>query len=228
MENCRVARLRALAVAHRSEEVRRATEAARLDAEADAVLAVRAAGQSLWGSELSPLFLQLALEYLQWDPAVCGVMRAVCYTWGSILDSLLPRLDPWGSAAVIKDKLGWYQSLTEVDLTGWVEADVSGVLVELESMPSLRSLTLPSSCAERAAVAEAVCGLTKLTTLRFEAPDQEYDEDDELVVGEWVLDLSRLPTLRSQPRVLCRDGQGSAGAEQPDAPQTSTSSAAPA
>jgi hypothetical protein len=85
MEDCRVALRRALAVA-------RPTEAARLNAEADAALVARAAGQSLWGSELSPLFLRLVLECLQWDRAVCGVMRAVCSTWCSILDSLLSRL----------------------------------------------------------------------------------------------------------------------------------------
>jgi hypothetical protein len=55
MEDCRAALLRALAVA-------RPTEAARLNAEADAVPAARAAGQSLWGSELPPLVLQKALE----------------------------------------------------------------------------------------------------------------------------------------------------------------------
>jgi hypothetical protein len=187
MEDCRVARLRALAVA-------RPTEAAWLNEEADATLAARAAGQSLWGSELSPLFLQLVLERLQWEPAVCGVMRLVCSTWGSILDALLPRLRPWGSAAVMNGKLGWYQSVTEVDLLDCEEADVSAVLAELESMPCLRSLALPASCAERAVDAEAVCGLTTLTTLRFNE-ELEFDEDDEPVVGEWVLDLSRLPTL---------------------------------
>jgi hypothetical protein len=190
MEDCRVARLRALAQA-------RPTEAARLNEEADATLAARAAGQSLWGSELSPLFLQLVLERLQWEPAVCGVMRLVCSTWGSILDALLPRLVPRGSASVMNGKLGWYQSVTEVDLTGCEEEDVSAVLAELESMPCLRSLVLPSRCAERAVDAEAVCAITTLTTLRFEAPEEEYDEYGELVeeVGEWVLDLSRLPTL---------------------------------
>jgi hypothetical protein len=66
------------------------------------------------------------------------------------------------------------------------EEDVSGVLAELGSMPSLRSLELPSSCAQRAVDAEAVCGLTTLTTLCF---------DRNGVVGEWVLDLSRLTTL---------------------------------
>jgi hypothetical protein len=83
-----------------------------------------------------------------------------------------------------------------VDLTRCEEEDVSSVLAELESMPSLRSLTLPASCAERAVDAEAVCGLTTLTTLRFDEMRLKYDEDGELVeVGEWVLDLSRLPSL---------------------------------
>jgi hypothetical protein len=73
----------------------------------------------LGGSELSPLFLRLVLERLEWEPAMCGVMRAVCSTWGSILDSLLPRVVPRGSATVMKGKLGWYQSVVEVDLTRW-------------------------------------------------------------------------------------------------------------
>jgi hypothetical protein len=140
--------------------------------------------------------LQLVLEYLQWEPAVCGVMRAVCSTWCSLFDAMLPRLAPFGLAAVMVGKLGWYQSVTEVDLTRCEEEDVSSVLAELESMPSLRSLTLPASCAERAVDAEAVCGLTTLTTLRFDEMRLKYDEDGELVeVGEWVLDLSRLPSL---------------------------------
>jgi hypothetical protein len=187
MKDCRVARLRALAVA-------RPTEAARLNEEVDALLAARAAGQSLWGSELSPLFLRLVLEYLQWDPAVCGVMRAVCSTWGSILDALLPRLRPWGSATVMVGKLEWYQSVVEVNLTGCEEEDVSGVLAELQSMPLLRSLSLPSSCAQRAVDAEALCGLTALTTLRFRV---EYDGNGARVEeeGESLLDLSRLTSL---------------------------------
>ena len=68
------------------------------------------------------------------------------------------------------------------------EADVSAVLAELESMPCLRSLVLPASCAERAVDAEAVCAITTLTTLHFNG----------LVVNEeaeWVLDLSRLPMV---------------------------------
>jgi hypothetical protein len=209
MEDCRVARLRALADALLSLPRTRtlAAEAARLNAEADAVLAVRAAGVSLWGSELSPLFLRLVLERLQWEPAVCGVMRAVCSTWCSILDALLPgRLSPTRSLAVMKGKLGWYQSLTELDLTRCVEVDASGVLAELASMPSLRSLSLPASCAERAVDAEAVHGLTTLTTLRFCELREVYDEYGEyVVVGEWVLDLSRLkmiarPRCSSRPR----------------------------
>jgi hypothetical protein len=61
-------------------------------------------------------------------------------------------------------------------------------------MPSLRNLTLPSSCAESAVDAEAVYGLTTLTTLSFRA---EEDADGMYVeeAGEWVLDLSRLTTL---------------------------------
>jgi hypothetical protein len=109
------------------------------------------------------------LEYLQWEPAVCGVMRAVCSTWCSLFDAMLPRIAPFGLAAVMVGKLGWYQSVTEVDLTRCEEEDVSSVLAELGSMPSLRSLTLPASCAERAVDAEAVYGLTTLTTLRFDA-----------------------------------------------------------
>ena len=195
MDDCRAAVLRARAAAHRSEEARHAAEAARLDAEADAVLAVRAAGVSPWGSELPPPVMQQVLELLQWEPATCGVMRAVCSTWSSFLDSLLPRLRPRRSLAVMQGKLSWYQSVTEVDLTG-CENGVCGPLAELASMPSLRSLTLPASCAESAVDAEAVCGLTTLTTLDFYA---ELDENDVPVVevGEWVLDLSKLTTLNA-------------------------------
>jgi hypothetical protein len=187
MEDCRVARLRALAVA-------RPTEAARLNEEVDAVLAARTAGQSLWGSELPPLFLRLVLERLQWEPAVCGVMRLVCSTWSSLLDALLPRLLPRGSAAVMKGKLRWYQSVTEVDLLSCEVKDVSGVLAELARMPSLRSLKLPASCVERVVDAEAVYSLTTLTTLRFVPEDHVVGI---VTVGEWVLDFRRLETLTS-------------------------------
>jgi hypothetical protein len=101
---------------------------------------------------------------------------------------------------VMEGKLDWYQSVVEVDLTGCEEDAGSGVLAELGSMPSLRSLMLPASYAESAVDVEAVCGLTTLTTLRFDEMRLKYNEDGELVeVGEWVLDLSRprsrLPTL---------------------------------
>jgi hypothetical protein len=187
MEDCRVARLRALALA-------RPTEAARLNAEVDVVLAARAAGQSQWGSELPPLFLLLVLQYVRWDPAVCRVIRAVCSTWSSIHDALRPGgLWPSRSAVTMQGKVSWFKSLTELDLTSCGDT-VSGVLAELRSMPSLRILWLPASCAERAVDAEAVCGLTTLTTLSFDA---ETGEDGMYVeqAGEWVLDLSRLTTL---------------------------------
>jgi hypothetical protein len=188
MDDRRVAWLRARAVAHR-------IEAARLDAEADATLAARAAGVSRW-AELPPLVLQQVLERLQWEPAVCRVMRLVCSTWGSILDALLPSpLKPRHSLAVMtmKGKLGWFESVTTVDLRICGES-ASAVLAELRSMPSLRSLTLPASCAERAVDAEAAYGLTTLTTLGFVG---EVDEDGMYVeqAGEWVLDLRRLTTL---------------------------------
>jgi hypothetical protein len=197
-----------------AEAVLQAAEAARLEAEADATLAVRAAGESQWGSELPPLFMQKVLELLEWEPAI----RAVCTTWSSFHDALLPRLRPLRSLAAVEGKLGWCQSVREVDLTGCENGD-PGPLVELGIMPSLRSLTLPASCAERAVDDEAVCGLTTLTTLRF-CDLRELDEDVE-VVGEWVLDLRRLPTLTylSRPReMLRRDGQRRAGAGQPDGP----------
>jgi hypothetical protein len=188
MDDRRVAWLRARAVAHR-------IEAARLDAEADATLAARAAGVSRW-AELPPLVLQQVLQLLQWRPAVCSVMRLVCSTWGSILDALLPSpLKPRHSLAVMtmEGKLGWFESVTMVNLLHCGES-ASAVLAELRSMPSLRTLTLPASCAERAVDAEAVCGLTGLTMLSFYS---DLGEDGEPVEeeGEWVLDLSRLTTL---------------------------------
>jgi hypothetical protein len=177
MDDCRVLRLRACAVAQ-------PTEAARLNAEVDAVLAARAAGQSQWGSELPPLFLLLVLQYVRWDPAVCSVIWAVCSTWSSIHDALRPgRLGPRHSAVTMQGKLSWFKSLTELDLMNCGNT-VSGVMVELPSMPCLRSLSLPSSCAERAVDAEAVCAITTLTTLHFSGWGVN-------VVGEWVLDLSK-------------------------------------
>jgi hypothetical protein len=101
--------------------------------------------------------------------------------------------------AVMQGKLGWFQSVVEVDLSGCEEEDASGVLAELRSLPSLRSLELPASCAERAVDAEAVCGLT-LTTLRFYV---ELYGDPVEEAGESVLDLSRLTTLNSLDLTAC-------------------------
>ena len=86
----------------------------------------------------------------------------------------------------MQGKLSWFKSLTELDLLRCGDT-VSGVMVELQSMPCLRSLSLRSSCAGRAVDAEAVCAITTLTTLCFDG----YG----IVVNEWVLDLSRLTTL---------------------------------
>ena len=161
MDDRRVTWLRAQAKARPSEE-------ARLDAEADATLAARAAGVSRW-AELPPLVLQQVLELLQWEPTVCSAMRLVCSSWGSILDALLPRtLTPRHSLAVMtmEGKLGWFESVTMVILVDCGES-ASAVLAELRSMPSLCGLWLPASCAERAVDAEAVYGLTTLTTLGF-------------------------------------------------------------
>jgi hypothetical protein len=194
MDDCRAALLRAHADALLRLPRTRSlvAEATRLNAKVDAVLAARAAGESQWGSEL-PLFLQRVLELLQWEPAVCGAVRAVCSAWGDIHDEHCPKLIVLLLLAVMEGKLGWYPSVTEVDLTGC--EDASGVLSELGSMPSLRSLMLSSSCAESAVDAEAVYGLTTLTTLILYA----FDENHALVeaVGEWMLDLSRLTTLDS-------------------------------
>jgi hypothetical protein len=99
---------------------RQAAKTARLKTATEAALAARAAGVSQWGSELPPLFLQKVLrkvlELLQWQPAACGAMRAVCSTWCSIVDALLPKLQPQRSLAVMKGKMGWYQSMVELDL----------------------------------------------------------------------------------------------------------------
>jgi hypothetical protein len=187
MDDCRVAVLRARIAAHLSEVTR-------LNAEVEAVLAARAAGVSPWGSELPPLIMQRVLEILQWEPAVCGNVRAVCSTWSSLHDALRPgRLQPRRSLALMEGKLGWLQSVTELNLTA-CEDGVCGPLVELQIMPSLRSLSLPASCAESTVDAEAVYGLTALTKLRFGV---EFDEAGEPVeeVGEWVVDMSRLTTL---------------------------------
>jgi hypothetical protein len=147
MDDCRVTLLRARIAAHLSE-------VARLNEELEATLAARAAGESPWGSELPPLILQRVLELLQWEPAVCGNVRAVCSTWSSLHDALRSgRLQPRRSLAVMEGKLGWLQSVTELNLTG-CEDGVCGPLVELQSM--LRSLSLPASRAESAVDADSL------------------------------------------------------------------------
>jgi hypothetical protein len=141
--------------------------------------------------------LQQVLELVQWKPAVCRVMRLVCSTWGSILDALLPRpliLRHSLAAMTMKGKLGWFESVTVLDLLHCAES-ASAALAELRSMPSLCDLWLPSSCAERAVDAEAVYGLTTLTTLGFHAKISEAGTFYVEAAGEWVLDLSRLTTL---------------------------------
>jgi hypothetical protein len=192
-----------------------------LEVEVDAVLAARV-GVSQWRSnpmlfrgwaELPKELLAKVLELLQWRRGVCGAVRAVCSAWGDVHDEYCRKLQSRRSAAVMKDKLAWFPSVTEVNLEGCAVKDASAVLAELGSMPSLRSLSLPASCAERAVDAEAVCGITTLTSLRFH-PVWEYDDDgnveEVVVVGEWVLDLSTLTTLTS----LHLEGCGAVTAKQ--------------
>ena len=174
-------------------------EAEQLDAEADAVEEARIAGVSKWGSELPPPFLQQLLEVLEWEPAVCGAIRATCSTWGAMHDALCRTLQPWSSAAVMEGKWGWFQSVTEVDLT---ECEPSMSVVQLNlhwvrSLPSLHTLHLPVSCAESAVEAEALYGVTTLTTLCF-CETRDTDEHGDLAEEDeraWELDLSRLTTL---------------------------------
>jgi hypothetical protein len=112
MHDRRVAWMRARAAYHRSE-------AARLDAEADAAAAARAAGVSQWGSDLPPLFLQMVLDRVgahQWDLRAWGAMRATCSTWSSILDAWCRTLWIRRWTAVMEGKMEWFQSVTKVDL----------------------------------------------------------------------------------------------------------------
>jgi hypothetical protein len=186
MHDRRVAWMRARAAFHRSE-------AARLEAEADAAEAARAAGGSQWGSHLPPLFLQMVLKRV-WDERTRRAIRATCSTWSSIHDAWCPALRIRRWTAVMEGKLEWFQSLTTVHLQYCEERDISSTLVELRRLPSLRTLELPASCTERAEDAEAVYGLTTVTTLVFwESRVPDLVEG----AGEWVLDLSRLTTLTS-------------------------------
>ena len=187
MTDRRVALLRARAAANPNE-------AERLNAKADAAEAARAAGVSRWGSELPPLFLQMVLEQLEWRPAVCGAIRATCSTWGDTHDSWCRLLYLRRCTGVMEGKMPWFPSVTTVGMMDCKEG-ISGLLVELRSMPSLHTLNLPASCAERAVDAAALYGLTNLTKLGLD--ETRVDDDGELIAeaGEWVLDLSRLTTL---------------------------------
>jgi len=199
MHDRRVARLRARAAAQPGE-------AARLEAEADAAEAARAAGVSQWGSELPPDFLRMVLERLRRERRTTrGAIRATCSTWSSIFDAWCPfTLSPNRWTAVMEGKMQWFQSVTTVDLLRY-ERGIYEQLTELRSMPSLHTLHLPASCTERAAEAlyepadaEALYGLTTVTTLSFHEMRDIHDEDGDLVVpGEWVLDLSRMTALTS-------------------------------
>jgi hypothetical protein len=187
MEDCRVARLRARLQALRSE-------AAEVETELEAVLAARAAGVSPWGSELQPLFLQQLLEYLRWDKDTCRAIRATCSTWCGVHDALRPGgLELRGWLAGMEGKLGFFQSVGTLRLHDAVR--FSGHLEELRSMPSLKSLQLPSRYAERAVDATALCTLTGLTSLRLDGVKG--------ATGEWVLELGGFTMLTSLDLRYC-------------------------
>ena len=191
MDDRRVARMWARVAFHRSE-------AARLEAEVHAVEAARGAGVSQWGSEVPPLFLRMVLERLAGEREAHGAIRATCSTWGDIHDAWCPHLLPWCWTAVMEGKMPWFPSVTTVNLQCCEdEDDIAGFLTQLRSLPSLRTLELPASSAEREVDAEAAYGLTSLTTLTFEEVRER--DDDEIVeeAGEWVLDLSRMTSLTS-------------------------------
>ena len=193
MHDRRVAWMRARAAFHRNEAVR-------LEAGADAAEAARAAGVCRWGSELPPDFLRMVLERLPFGIRTWGAMRATCSTWSSVVDAWRPYLQPWSWTAVMEGKLGWFQSVTRVDLLNCVEG-ISSSLTELRSLPSLHALVLPASCTERVVDAEALYGFPTLTELRFA---EMRDEDVlELEEHKWALDLSRLTTLTSLDLKSC-------------------------
>ena len=123
-------------------------------------------------------------------------------------------LSPNRWTAVMEGKMQWFQSVTTVDLLRY-ERGIYEQLTELRSMPSLHTLHLPASCTERAADrrrvwrdaealyepadAEALYGLTTVTTLSFHEMRDIRDEDGafEDPAGQWVLNLSRLTALTS-------------------------------
>jgi hypothetical protein len=65
------------------------TDAARLDAKAEAVEAYRAARTSQWGCELPEGLLGEVFSHLAWR---CKAVRLVCAGWNGAHDKLLPRL----------------------------------------------------------------------------------------------------------------------------------------
>jgi len=196
MHDRRVVLLRKRAAFHRSE-------ATRLEAEADAAEAARATGVSQWGSELPPLFLLMVLKRLWGHRGTYRAFRATCSTWSSIFDAWCPlTLSPKRWTAAMEGKMHWFQSVTMVDLWRCEEEGISSCLTELRSMPSLHTLKLPASCAERAADAEAVYGLTTVTKLSIRGPRMHYKGDTH--PGEWVLDLSRLTMLNTLTFDYCR------------------------
>ena len=196
MHDRRVVLLRKRAAFHRSE-------ATRLEAEADAAEAARATGVSQWGSELPPLFLLMVLKRLWGHRGTYRAFRATCSTWSSIFDAWCPlTLSPKRWTAAMEGKMHWFQSVTRVDLWRCEEEGISSCLTELRSMPSLHTLKLPASCAERAADAEAVYGLTTVTKLSIRGPRMHYKGDTH--PGEWVLDLSRLTMLNTLTFDYCR------------------------
>jgi len=186
-------------------------ELARLTLKHTAAVAARAAGANPWGTDLPPHFLVQLFELLKWDLSTgrnwssksigaCAVMRATCATWCRIHDANYPRrlrLRLRRSVAIVEGKMRLFQRVSEVDLSMCDEDLVGGVLVELSAMPSLRTLEIPASSTTSAVDAEALYGLTTLTTLSVNA-EEMYDDEGETILadaaGEWVLDLSKLAT----------------------------------
>jgi hypothetical protein len=173
-------------------------QAEKLDAEEVSVVATRVAATAnpCWATDLPKPFMVQLLNLLTCKPAACAAIRATCSTWSSMHDAWFPgplRLRSRRSVEIMEGKMKWFPSVKEVDLTRCEDDSSSGVLVELRSMPSLRTLKLPAICAESTVDAEAVCGLTTLTTLQLR-DTAEYDNAGNRMQDEprWMLDLSRL------------------------------------
>ena len=150
MHDRRMARLRERVAFHRTEAVRGGRQTW--------TLRRQRAGVSKWGSELPPAFLRMVLEQLEWDAADCGAMRATCSMWSDIHDTWCPELYPVRWTAVMEGKMGRFPSVTKVNMVCCEKEDIGSNLVELRSMPTLRSLELPAICAEREVDAVALYG----------------------------------------------------------------------